>query len=101
VLAIGNFMNFGTRGGQTVGFDISSLTKLVETRANNRTHGTLLHFVIQTIRTKYPESMQFTQELADLKYAKNGNFISVNSANLQFLGLLHTINFGVFRNILI
>eukprot|EP01127_Copromyxa_protea_P015794 TRINITY_DN459_c0_g1_i1.p1 TRINITY_DN459_c0_g1~~TRINITY_DN459_c0_g1_i1.p1 ORF type:complete len:547 (-),score=151.56 TRINITY_DN459_c0_g1_i1:60-1541(-) len=79
VLAIGNFMNFGTRGGQTVGFDISSLSKLVETRANSRADGTLLHFVIQTIRTKYPETMEFTQELADLKYAKNASWDKIDT----------------------
>lgn len=65
-------MNFGSRAGGTVGFDINSLCKLSETRANSRAEGTLLHFVINTIKTKYPEAMNFTQELADLKYAKSG-----------------------------
>lgn len=75
-------MNFGSRAGATVGFDINSLSKLSETRANSRQDGTLLHFIIHTIRTKYPETLKFTQELADLKYAKSGtlNF----SPNLMF-----------------
>jgi len=71
-------MNFTTRAGGTIGFDLSSLSKIAETRANNRADGTLLHFFIQTIKTKYPDAMNFTQELADLKYAKNGNFSNFN-----------------------
>jgi hypothetical protein len=44
VLAIGNFMNFGTKTGNTVAFDIDVLPKLIETRANVKEHG-ILYFV--------------------------------------------------------
>eukprot|EP01125_Pyxidicula_operculata_P018020 TRINITY_DN637_c0_g2_i1.p1 TRINITY_DN637_c0_g2~~TRINITY_DN637_c0_g2_i1.p1 ORF type:complete len:1597 (+),score=727.61 TRINITY_DN637_c0_g2_i1:180-4970(+) len=70
VLAIGNFMNFGTRSGQTVGFDISCLVKLADTRANDSDEGTLLDFVITTVETIFPDQSEWPKELEDLKYAK-------------------------------
>jgi hypothetical protein len=39
VLAIGNFMNYGTKTGNTVAFDIDVLPKLIETRANVKEQG--------------------------------------------------------------
>lgn len=73
VLAIGNFMNYGSKTGNTVAFDIDVLPKLVETRANNREAGNLLSFIISTMKKSYPETLTWTQELADLKYAKNAS----------------------------
>lgn len=66
-------MNFGTKTGNTVAFDIECLPKLIETRANAREQGNLLSFIINTMRTNYPETLTWTAELADLKYAKNAS----------------------------
>lgn len=66
-------MNFGTKTGNTVAFDIECLPKLIETRANSREQGTLLSFIISTMRANYPETLTWTAELADLKYAKNAS----------------------------
>jgi hypothetical protein len=66
-------MNFGTKTGNTVAFDIECLPKLIETRANSRDQGNLLSFIISTMRTSYPETLSWTLELADLKYAKNAS----------------------------
>jgi len=79
VLAIGNFMNHGTRAGNTVGFDISVLMKLAETRANDPVAGSLLDYVISTLETSYPESMAWTKELEDLKYAKEASWDKVDT----------------------
>jgi hypothetical protein len=79
VLAVGNFMNHGGRAGNTVGFDISILPKLVETRANDPMAGTLMDFVTTTIETGYPESMQWTKELTELKYAKEASWEKIDT----------------------
>jgi len=78
VLAVGNFMNFGTRTGNTVAFDISCLPKLAETRANKKEAGSLLNFIISTIEKNYPETMAWTTELADLKYAKAASWDKID-----------------------
>ena len=46
LLVIGNFMNFGSRTGNTVGFDLESLEKVAETRANTSSKGTLMDFLV-------------------------------------------------------
>ena len=54
ILLIGNIMNTGSRNEQSLGFDISYLPKLSNTkdRENKRT---LLHFLVKTIETSYPD----------------------------------------------
>jgi len=79
VLAVGNFMNHGTRTGNTVGFDISVHVKLCETRANDPAAGSLLDYVITTLETSYPESMIWTKELEDLKYAKEASWDKIDT----------------------
>ncbi|PVU98345.1 hypothetical protein BB559_001636 [Furculomyces boomerangus] len=62
VLTIGNFMNgAGFRGG-AFGFKISSLTKLMDTKAlDNKT--TLLHFLASTLEEHFPETLEVLVEL--------------------------------------
>jgi len=79
VLAVGNFLNHGGRAGNTVGFDISILVKLAETRANDPVAGTLLDFVISTMESSYPDAMNFTKELAELKYAKEASWEKIDT----------------------
>eukprot|EP01128_Nolandella_sp_AFSM9_P002660 TRINITY_DN1303_c0_g2_i2.p1 TRINITY_DN1303_c0_g2~~TRINITY_DN1303_c0_g2_i2.p1 ORF type:complete len:603 (+),score=199.79 TRINITY_DN1303_c0_g2_i2:256-1809(+) len=78
VIAVGNFMNHGTRSGETVGFDIASLSKLAETRASVSANGTLMDFIITTVETKYPEAMGWTDEMKDLKFAQNSSWDKVD-----------------------
>ena len=60
VLALGNFMNNGFRGG-AYGFKITSLNKLADTKSfDNQT--TLLHFLAKLVKTKYPEALGFINE---------------------------------------
>jgi len=79
VLAVGNFMNYGTRTGNTTGFDISVLIKLGETKANESAAGTLLDYIITTVETNYPEAMGWTKELEDLKYAKEASWDKIDT----------------------
>lgn len=61
VLMFGNFLNAtGIKGG-AYGFRISSINKLVDTKAGDGT--TLLHFVERTVSQHFPELDGFTDEL--------------------------------------
>lgn len=62
VLLIGNYMNAGSRNEQAVGFEINFLTKLNGTKAlDHKT--TLLHYLAEVVETKYPEVLNFHEEL--------------------------------------
>ena len=61
VLMMGNYLNStGVQGG-AFGFKISSINKLVDTKASDGT--TLLHFVERSINRCFPESEAFLDEL--------------------------------------
>ena len=61
VLMFGNYLNAtGIKGG-AFGFRISSINKLVDTKAGDGT--TLLHFVERTVSQHFPELDGFTDEL--------------------------------------
>lgn len=62
ILLIINILDSGSEHGGSYGFEISSLPKLVATKAeDNRT--TLLHFLVDTVEKKAPDILNFHQEL--------------------------------------
>lgn len=61
-------MNAGSRNQQSFGFDLSFLTKLGSTKsADQKT--TLIHFLASTVENKFPDVLDFTQELRNLEEA--------------------------------
>ena len=61
-------MNAGSRNQQSYGFDLSFLTKLGSTKsADQKT--TLIHFLATTAENKFPDIMDFAQELRNLDEA--------------------------------
>ncbi|OMH81925.1 Protein diaphanous-like protein, partial [Zancudomyces culisetae] len=68
ILTIGNYMNgAGFRGG-AFGFKISSLSRLLDTKAtDNKT--TLLHFVALVVEEAFPDALQFLEDLKPLDAA--------------------------------
>lgn len=68
VLLLGNVMNSGSRNGQAVGFEISYLPKLSSTKDVENRH-TLLHYLVETVETKFPDVLTFNEELIHLDKA--------------------------------
>ncbi|GIY38863.1 protein diaphanous [Caerostris extrusa] len=62
ILLIGNYMNAGSRNEQAVGFEISLLTKLNSTKAADH-KTTLLHYLAEIVENKYPDALNFAEEL--------------------------------------
>lgn len=61
-------MNAGSRNQQSFGFDLSFLTKLGSTKsADQKT--TLIHFLASTVESKFPDVLDFPQELRNLEEA--------------------------------
>uniref|UniRef100_A0A8C3RQM3 Diaphanous-related formin 3 n=1 Tax=Chelydra serpentina TaxID=8475 RepID=A0A8C3RQM3_CHESE len=77
VLLIGNYMNAGSRNAQTFGFNLSSLCKLKDTKsADQKT--TLLHFLVEICEEKYPDVLNFVEDLHHLDKASK-----VSAENLE------------------
>jgi len=62
VLAIGNYLNGGTRNGGAYGFKLNTLEKLQNTKSTDNKI-TLLHFLVEVIQTKYPKNAKFIEEV--------------------------------------
>lgn len=69
ILALGNYLNSGPRGG-AYGFKLASLTKLADTRstASDRRY-TLLNYLVDLLESRFPDLCDFKDELRDLQEA--------------------------------
>ncbi|XP_011337146.1 protein diaphanous isoform X1 [Ooceraea biroi] len=77
ILLFGNYMNCGSRNGQAFGFEISFLTKLTSTKDIDNKQ-TLMHYLVNTIEVKFPECLNFMEELAHVDRASR-----VSMENIQ------------------
>ncbi|KAJ8921203.1 hypothetical protein NQ315_013675 [Exocentrus adspersus] len=72
ILLMGNYMNSGSRNAQAFGFEMSFLTKLTSTKdVSNRQ--TLLHYIVETIEAKWPELLNFYDEMPHIDRASQNN----------------------------
>ena len=58
ILLLGNIMNTGSSYEQSVGFDMSYLPKLSNTKERDNRH-TLLHFLVKEIMQNHPDDLSF------------------------------------------
>ncbi|KAJ3158332.1 hypothetical protein HK101_001353 [Irineochytrium annulatum] len=67
ILALGNYLNSGQRGG-AYGFRLNSILKMIDTKSTvqNRKH-TLLHYLTEIVPKKFPEVNGFQEELAHVE----------------------------------
>jgi hypothetical protein len=75
VLIVGNFMNDGAYSGDAAGFQLCSLLKLTEIRANDQRRN-LMHYVAQEAEDKNPKLIQ---QLQELKYLQEASQYSLES----------------------
>lgn len=61
MLAFGNYLNSSKRG-PAYGFKLQSLDTLLDTKSTDK-RTCLLHYIVQTIRHKFPELLDFDTEL--------------------------------------
>ncbi|XP_021709642.1 formin-like protein CG32138 [Aedes aegypti] len=61
ILAFGNYLNSSKRG-PAYGFKLQSLDTLLDTKSNDK-RMSLMHYIVATVRQKFPELMNFDSEL--------------------------------------
>ncbi|XP_073938359.1 disheveled-associated activator of morphogenesis 2 isoform X3 [Castor canadensis] len=72
VLAVGNFMNKGQRGG-AYGFRVASLNKIVDTKSSIDRNISLLHYLIMILEKHFPDILNMPSELQHLPEAAKVN----------------------------
>ncbi|XP_072266585.1 protein diaphanous homolog 3 [Pyxicephalus adspersus] len=77
VLLIGNYMNAGSRNGQTFGFNLSSLCKLKDTKSVDQ-KTTLIHFLAEVCEKKFPDVLAFVDDIQTVDKASR-----VSAENLE------------------
>lgn len=70
ILAFGNYLNSGKRG-PAYGFKLQSLDTLLDTKSTDKKM-CLLHYIVATIRQKFPELLNFESELLYIEKAAAG-----------------------------
>uniref|UniRef100_A0A3B3B7J9 FH2 domain containing 1 n=1 Tax=Oryzias melastigma TaxID=30732 RepID=A0A3B3B7J9_ORYME len=83
VLQAGNIMNAGGYAGNAVGFKLSSLLSLADTKAN-KPGMNLLHFVAMEAKKKDEKLLKFPEKLQDVQSAAR---VSVENIELEFSSL--------------
>ncbi|KAJ1505412.1 hypothetical protein HMI56_001147, partial [Coelomomyces lativittatus] len=86
ILAFGNFMNPGARGG-AVGFKLESLAKLSDVKSNVnspiRKH-TLLHYLCEVMQSTFPEALSIQEDLNAVEEASKLSLPLVKQKLVQF-----------------
>lgn len=72
ILAFGNYLNSSKRG-PAYGFKLQSLDTLLDTKSTDK-RMCLLHYIVATVRLKFPEIINFESELMYIDKAATGNF---------------------------
>ncbi|NXT25446.1 FHDC1 protein, partial [Syrrhaptes paradoxus] len=85
VLQAGNIMNAGGYAGNAVGFKLSSLLKLADTKAN-KPGMSLLHFVALEAQKKDPALLNFSEKIRDVHDAAR---LSIDNIEAE----LHSLSF--------
>uniref|UniRef100_A0A663FHT6 Protein diaphanous homolog 2 n=1 Tax=Aquila chrysaetos chrysaetos TaxID=223781 RepID=A0A663FHT6_AQUCH len=68
VLFLGNYMNSGSRNAQSLGFNISFLCKIRDTKSSDQ-KTTLLHFLAEICEENYRDILKFPEELQHVESA--------------------------------
>ncbi|XP_066097116.1 disheveled-associated activator of morphogenesis 2 isoform X1 [Saccopteryx bilineata] len=72
ILAVGNFMNKGQRGG-AYGFRVASLNKIADTKSSIDRNISLLHYLIMILEKHFPDILNMASELQHLPEAAKVN----------------------------
>ncbi|XP_075692703.1 protein diaphanous homolog 2 isoform X1 [Rhinoderma darwinii] len=77
VLLVGNYMNSGSRNAKSLGFNVSFLCKIRDTKSSDQ-KSTLLHFLAEVCEEKFTDILKFPDELEHVESASK-----VSAQNLK------------------
>nr|XP_033800688.1 protein diaphanous homolog 2 isoform X2 [Geotrypetes seraphini] len=88
VLLVGNYMNSGSRNAQSLGFNLSFLCKIRDTKSSDQ-KTTLLHFLAEICEEKYRDILKFPEEL---EHVESASKVSAQNLKSSLDAMEHQIN---------
>ncbi|EDW04111.1 protein diaphanous isoform X2 [Drosophila grimshawi] len=82
ILLLGNYMNSGSKNEAAFGFEISYLTKLSNTKDTDNKQ-TLLHYLADLVEKKFPDALNFYDDLSHVNKASRVNMDAIQKAMRQ------------------
>ncbi|KAK4289787.1 hypothetical protein Pmani_037267 [Petrolisthes manimaculis] len=89
VLAFGNYMNKGARGG-AYGFRMSSLNKLTDVKASSNRSITLLHYILRVSDKQWRDVLRLDDDFPSLKEAAK---VNITELEKEMCGLREGLSF--------
>uniref|UniRef100_A0A8C6Z5R6 Diaphanous related formin 2 n=1 Tax=Nothoprocta perdicaria TaxID=30464 RepID=A0A8C6Z5R6_NOTPE len=87
VLLVGNYMNSGSRNAQSLGFNISFLCKIRDTKSSDQ-KTTLLHFLVEICEENYRDILKFPDEL---EHVESASKVSAQTLKSNLDSMAHQI----------
>lgn len=97
ILLLGNYMNTGSKNEQAFGFEISFLTKLTSTKDNENKH-TLLHYIAETVEKKFPDVLNFNEDLQHVDKASRVSLENIQKTMRQMKNSLKNLESDLENN---
>jgi diaphanous len=82
ILLLGNYMNTGSKNEAAFGFEISFLTKLTSTK-DFENKQTLLHYIVDTVELKFPDALNFFEDLSHVDRASRVSLENIQKTMRQ------------------
>ncbi|GAB0089028.1 protein diaphanous [Sergentomyia squamirostris] len=97
ILLMGNYMNSGTKNEQAFGFDLSFLTKISSTK-DYENKQTLLHFVVDVVEKKFPDSLAVDKDLSHVDKACRVSMENIQKTMRQMNASLKNLDSDLANN---
>jgi diaphanous 2 len=97
ILLLGNYMNSGSRNAQAFGFEMSFLTKLTGTKDVNNKQ-TLLHYIVETTESKFPELLNFFDEMPHIDRASRVSLDTIQKTLKQMDSNIRNLQTDINNN---
>lgn len=97
ILLMGNYMNSGSRNEQAFGFEISFLTKLTHTK-DYENKLTLLHYIVDVVERKFPDALNFFDELSHVDKASKVSLETIQKTMKQIKNSMSNVESDLNNN---
>lgn len=97
ILLLGNYMNTGSKNEAAFGFEISFLTKLTSTK-DFENKQTLLHYIAEVVEVKFPECLNFYEDLSHVDKASRVSLDNIQKTMRQMNASLKNLESDLNNN---
>lgn len=97
ILLLGNYMNSGSKNEAAFGFEISFLPKLTSTK-DYENKQTLLHYIADVVEMKFPECLDFYEDLSHVDKASRVSLDNIQKTMRQMNASLKNLESDLNNN---